>query len=118
MLWNDACFKWLGYTLPLSEDGLTSPVPLTRPTQTKLVRGAGTKQNPETQTRISQEEPQKVGTHTDFLSDGIHVRDIVHLYSSLVWTSVSLKEKTEKTHTSVTLEEHTSEEQYYIISKN
>ena len=78
-LWRHPGPEGLGYTLPLGEDGLSGSVPLSWPSQTVLVRGAGPQQHTQPYTRLPQQEPQEIRTNPQLLCHGVHVGDMVHL---------------------------------------
>ncbi len=78
-LWCTACSQGLVDSIPLSQKGLTCTFPLARPMQPKLVRGAGPKDNVQSQSRVCHEQLQDRRTDTHLFSQIIHVGDVVHL---------------------------------------
>ncbi len=78
-LWCTACSQGLVDSIPLSQKGLTCTFPLARPMQPKLVRGAGPKDDVQSQSRVCHEQLQDRRTDTHLFSQIIHVGDVVHL---------------------------------------
>lgn len=83
--WYHSGLERVNHPLPLSKNGLTGSSPLARPSQSVLVRSAGTHESTHCQFGVPYQEPHNVWSNPNQLCHRVQVRNVVHLEGITLW---------------------------------